>query len=220
MIRTVHGLSGHRPAACSRDQANLDAAASDPTSSYRLRTSPATLSRITRELKQSRLARTPADGWRYGMPRPFLRELVRYWRGGYDWRASQRRLNRYHQFQVTIDGQRMHFIRERGSRARRALLMLHGWPYSPFKMGKLIERLAYPERFGGRAEDGFDVIAPSLPGHAVANAQMRDQPSEHRRVQQRGAQLRQGQSAFSLAPTNGDKHQTTATNTKRWILRR
>lgn len=64
----------------------------------------------------------------------------------------------------------MHFIHEKGSgRSPQPLLLLHGWPYSFYSFLDLIEPLAHPERFGGDAEDGFDVIVPSLPGFGFSD---------------------------------------------------
>jgi microsomal epoxide hydrolase len=44
------------------------------------------------------------------------------------------------------------------------LLISHGWPGTIVEFLHIIEKLAHPEHFGGKEEDAFDVIAPSLPG--------------------------------------------------------
>ena len=94
-----------------------------------------------------------------------LQELVRYWGTGYDWRKAEAKLNSYPQFITTIDGVDIHFIHVR-SKEKNALplIITHGWPGSVFEQIKLIERLTEPTRFGGKAEDAFDVVIPSLPG--------------------------------------------------------
>jgi pimeloyl-ACP methyl ester carboxylesterase len=94
-----------------------------------------------------------------------LQELVRYWGTGYDWRKAEAKLNALPQFVTTIDGVDIHFIHVR-SRHKDALpvLISHGWPGSVFEQIKLIGPLTDPTAFGGRAEDAFDVVIPSLPG--------------------------------------------------------
>jgi pimeloyl-ACP methyl ester carboxylesterase len=99
-----------------------------------------------------------------------LRDLVEYWKGGFEWRAAEARLNRFSQFRAALDGGRVHFIHEHGRGTRPfPLVITHGWPGSVFEMLELIPRLTDPERFGGRADDSFDVVAPSLPGYGFSD---------------------------------------------------
>src|SRR3712207_2431716 len=53
------------------------------------------------------------------------------------------------------------------------LIITHGWPGSVFEQLKLVGPLTDPTAFGGRAEDAFDVVIPSLPGYGFSG-----QPSE------------------------------------------
>ena len=108
----------------------------------------------------------PDDGgWDYGTNLDYLRELCAYWVESFDWRAQEAAINRFDHFTAPIDGIDIHFIHEKGSGpAPLPLLISHGWPGSVVEFLEIIEPLAHPERFGGRAEDAFDVIAPSLPG--------------------------------------------------------
>jgi len=94
-----------------------------------------------------------------------LQELVRYWGTDYDWRKAEAQLNALPQFVTTVDGVDIHFIHVR-SRHPNALplIITHGWPGSVFEQIKLIGPLTDPTAFGGQAEDGFDVVIPSLPG--------------------------------------------------------
>ena len=94
-----------------------------------------------------------------------LQDLVRYWGTDYDWRKAEAKLNALPQFVSVIDGVDIHFIHVR-SRQRNALpvLITHGWPGSVFEQIKLVGPLTDPTRYGGRAEDAFDVVIPSLPG--------------------------------------------------------
>jgi pimeloyl-ACP methyl ester carboxylesterase len=98
-----------------------------------------------------------------------LRELVHYWATDYDWRKAEEKLNALPQFTTRIDGVDIHFIHVR-SRHRDALpvVITHGWPGSVFEQIKLIGPLTDPTTFGGRAEDAFDVVIPSLPGYGFS----------------------------------------------------
>ena len=94
-----------------------------------------------------------------------LQGLVSYWGKSYDWRKAESRLNAYPQFMTTIDGVDIHFIHVR-SKVPNALPMIisHGWPGSVFELVKIIDPLTNPMAHGGKPEDAFDVIIPSLPG--------------------------------------------------------
>jgi len=103
--------------------------------------------------------------WSAGASIPFMRELCAYWADGFDWRAQEARINRFPQAIARVGAQDIHLIHERGSGPRDAALVLtHGWPGSVVEFLEIIDRLAHPERFGGRAEDGIDVVVPALPG--------------------------------------------------------
>src|SRR6266545_4473604 len=99
-----------------------------------------------------------------------LQELVRYWGTDYDWRKAEAQLNALPQFVTTVDGVDIHFIHVR-SRHPNALplIITHGWPGSVFEQIKLIGPLTDPTAFGGRAEDAFDVVVPSLPGFGFSS---------------------------------------------------
>jgi pimeloyl-ACP methyl ester carboxylesterase len=99
-----------------------------------------------------------------------LQELVRYWGTDYDWRRAESQLNALPQFMTTIDGVDFHFIHVR-SRHENALplIITHGWPGSVFEQIKIIGPLTDPTAFGGRAEDAFDVVIPSLPGFGFSS---------------------------------------------------
>ncbi len=98
-----------------------------------------------------------------------LQELVRYWGTGYDWRKVEARLNALPQFATTIDGVDIHFIHVR-SRHPNALpvIVTHGWPGSMIEQLKIIDPLTNPTAHGGRAEDAFDVVIPSVPGYGFS----------------------------------------------------
>ena len=94
-----------------------------------------------------------------------IQDLVKYWGTKYDWRKGEAKLNAYPQFITNIDGLDIHFIHVK-SRHPNALplIITHGWPGSVFEQIKLIGPLTDPTKYGGRAEDAFDVVIPSLPG--------------------------------------------------------
>ena len=105
------------------------------------------------------------DAWAAGTSLGFLRRLCGYWVSGFDWRAREAAINRFPQAMADCDGQRIHLLHERGSGpSDTALVLTHGWPGSVVEFLGVIERLAHPERFGGSAADGVDVVVPALPG--------------------------------------------------------
>lgn len=109
-------------------------------------------------------------GWDYGTELGFLRDLVADWRERYDWRGAERALNRLPHFRAEVDGLGIHFLHQRGHGPRPLpIVVSHGWPGSFIELLPLVSRLADPERFGGRAEDAFDVVVPSLPGFAFSD---------------------------------------------------
>jgi epoxide hydrolase len=102
----------------------------------------------------------------YGMSGTYLRELVHYWRNQFDWPAAQARINAQPQFLLDLDGLPLHFIHARSAHDdAMPLLITHGWPGSIVEFLDLIPRLTSPEVFGGRAEDAFHVVTPSLQGY-------------------------------------------------------
>jgi pimeloyl-ACP methyl ester carboxylesterase len=95
---------------------------------------------------------------------------VRYWSSEYDWRKAEARLNALPQFMTTIDGVDLHFIHVRSKHPNAMpIVIAHGWPGSVFEQIKLIGPLTDPTRFGGKAEDAFDVVIPSLPGYGFSS---------------------------------------------------
>ena len=98
-----------------------------------------------------------------------LQELVRYWRTDYNWRKGEAKLNGLPQFMTTIDGVDIHFIHVR-SRHPNALplIMTHGWPGSVFELLNTIGPLTDPPAYGGRAEDAFELVLPSMPGYGFS----------------------------------------------------
>ena len=98
-----------------------------------------------------------------------MKALAHYWATEYDWRKVEARLNALPQFITTIDGVDIHFIHVR-SKHKNALpiIITHGWPGSIIEQLKIIGPLTDPTAYGGKAEDAFDVVIPSLPGHGFS----------------------------------------------------
>ena len=108
----------------------------------------------------------PDDGgWNYGTNFDYMKEISKYWIDKFDWRKTEEKINKFQNFKSNIDGIDIHFIQEKGSGSNpKPLLLNHGWPGSIVEFLNIIDQLAHPEKFGGKEEDAFDVIVPSLPG--------------------------------------------------------
>jgi pimeloyl-ACP methyl ester carboxylesterase len=103
-----------------------------------------------------------------------IQELARYWTTEYDWRRCEARLNALPQFKTTIDGLDIHFIHVKSTHANALpLVMTHGWPGSIIELLETIGPLTDPPAHGGRAEDAFDLVVPSIPGYGFS-----DEPAE------------------------------------------
>ena len=110
------------------------------------------------------------DDWSQGIPLDYTRELATYWADEYDWRSREQALNRFDQFTTEIDGLGIHFIHQRSPHADAfPLVITHGWPGSIVEFHKVIEPLTDPTKHGGRAEDAFHVVCPSLPGYGFSD---------------------------------------------------
>src|SRR5436190_5283558 len=104
-----------------------------------------------------------------GVPLAQLQDLARYWATDYDWRKCEAKLNALAQFTTEIDGLDIHFIHVR-SKHKGALpvIVTHGWPGSVLEQIKLVGPLTDPTAFGGKSEDAFDVVIPSIPGYGFS----------------------------------------------------
>jgi len=95
--------------------------------------------------------------------------LAKYWATDYDWRKTEAKLNSYPQFMTNIDGVDIHFIHVRSKNPNALpVIITHGWPGSIIEQLKVIGPLTDPVAFGGKAEDSFDVVIPSLPGYGFS----------------------------------------------------
>ena len=107
--------------------------------------------------------------WSQGVPLAKLRELVAYWADGYDWYRCEARLNGFGQFMTEIDGLDIHFLHVRSPHEQAVpLILTHGWPGSVIEFLNTIGPLVDPVAHGGKAEDAFHVVVPSLPGYGFS----------------------------------------------------
>jgi len=98
-----------------------------------------------------------------------LQELARYWSTDYDWRKCEARLNALPQFTTVIDGVQIHFIHVRSPHKNAMpLIMTHGWPGSVVELLETVGPLTDPTKYGGSANDAFDLVLPSLPGYGFS----------------------------------------------------
>jgi pimeloyl-ACP methyl ester carboxylesterase len=119
---------------------------------------------------RSRLERTrfapaaPGDSWAYGTPEAYLRDMVGRWQD-LDWRAVEQRINAHPNYLTEVDGQTIHFVHVPSAEpGARALLLAHTYPGSFLEFLPMIDALTDPVAHGGRAEDAFHVVIPSMPG--------------------------------------------------------
>jgi pimeloyl-ACP methyl ester carboxylesterase len=104
-----------------------------------------------------------------GVPLGMMQDLARYWATDYDWRRCEATLNDLPHFLTEIDGLDIHFIHVRSEQEDALPLVVnHGWPGSIIEQLKIIDRLANPTAHGGRAEDAFHVVIPSMPGYGFS----------------------------------------------------
>jgi pimeloyl-ACP methyl ester carboxylesterase len=112
----------------------------------------------------------PSGGWNYGCDAEYLKSICAHWAGGYDWRAAVETLNRYPQFTARVEDFDIHFLHVVGEAGgKRPLILTHGWPGSHYEFWDAIDKLAFPSRHGGKAEDAFDLVIPSLPGFGFSS---------------------------------------------------
>ena len=125
-----------------------------------------TLQEIYTKVKNYPWHEMPDDGgWKYGSNLDYMKEISSYWVKDFDWRKHEAEINKFSNFTSVVDDIEIHFIHEKGSGTTPTpLLLMHGWPGSVVEFLHIIEKLAHPEKFGGKIEDAFDVIVPSLPG--------------------------------------------------------
>jgi len=98
-----------------------------------------------------------------------MQKLADYWANHYDWRRAEKQINSYPNFVTNIDGLDIHFIQVKSKNPNALpIIITHGWPGSMIEQLKIIGPLTDPVKYGGKAEDSFDVVIPSLPGYGFS----------------------------------------------------
>lgn len=153
----------------------LDPASGDALVPLRLNVGQAALDDLASRLARTRWPEkeTVAD-WSQGAPLDRVQALVAYWRDRYDWRRCEAEINAWPNFRTLIDGLGIQFLHVRSPHENALpVVTTHGWPGSIVEFLKVIGPLTDPTRFGGRAEDAFHLVIPSLPGYGFS-----DRPAE------------------------------------------
>src|SRR4051794_21998640 len=133
---------------------------------FRIEIGQADLDDLSRRLANTRLPRPAAtDDWALGTPNSYLHETIEYWRTGFDWRKHEARMNELAHYVTDIDQQPVHFIHAPSVEADATpLLLIHTYPGSFLDFLDMIGPLTDPVAHGGRREDAFSVVVPSIPG--------------------------------------------------------
>jgi pimeloyl-ACP methyl ester carboxylesterase len=144
---------------------------SDEVTDFRIEVADAELEDLHARLRQTRWPEAEnVEDWSQGVPLAYLQALCGYWAGGYDWRATESRLNALPQFRTVIDGIGIHFLEVRSPHADALpLVITHGWPGSIIEFLKVLGPLTDPAAHGGVAADAFHVVCPSLPGYGFSD---------------------------------------------------
>jgi len=142
-----------------------------PAQPFRIHASDAELDDLRRRLRATRWPEAePVSDWSQGIPLAYVQEVCRYWADDYDWRAREARLNSFPQFRSSVLDLGVHFVHVRSPEpGALPLVMTHGWPGSIVEFLEAIGPLADPVAHGGRAEDAFHVVCPSLPGYGFSD---------------------------------------------------
>src|SRR5262249_8526028 len=113
--------------------------------------------------------REPVADTSQGVQLATLQALARYWATDYDWRKCEAKLNALPQFKTEIDGLDIHFIHVKSPHSDALpLIITHGWPGSVIELLEVVGPLTDPTAHGGRAEDAFHLVMPSLPGYGFS----------------------------------------------------
>jgi pimeloyl-ACP methyl ester carboxylesterase len=139
---------------------------------FRLHVPDDAIADLRERLGRTRFAdQAPGEPWAYGTDSAWLKDLVAYWRDGFDWGKAEARINALPSYTLPLGGIDLHFIHVEGKGPNPTpLLLSHGWPGSVVEFLDLIPRLTDPAAFGGDPADAFTVVAPSLPGYGLSFA--------------------------------------------------
>ncbi len=126
---------------------------------------------MQRRITQTRWAQKElVNDYAQGVQLATLQALAKYWVEEHDWRQAEKELNALPQYKTTIDGLGIHFIHVKSKHENALpLIITHGWPGSVIEMLGIIEPLTDPTAHGGKAEDAFHLVIPSIPGFGFSD---------------------------------------------------
>ena len=165
-----------KPDAASAERPFIGASATvEPTGDTSIRpfqfhASDEELADLKRRIKATRWPeRETVDNDTQGVRLNTIQKLADYWLNQHDWRKVEARINSYPNFVAEVDGLDMHFIHVKSKHeGALPLIVTHGWPGSVIEQLKIIDPLTDPTAHGGKAEDAFDVVIPSMPGYGFS----------------------------------------------------
>lgn len=137
---------------------------------YRIDVPEIEIEDLQQRLKSARWPESETvEDWTQGVPLSYHREFCDFWANNYNWFDTQDRMNRLGHFKTTIDDLDIHFIHVKSPHDNaRPIIITHGWPGSIVEFDKVVDALSNPERHGGKPEDAFHVVCPSLPGYGFS----------------------------------------------------
>ncbi|NNA47853.1 epoxide hydrolase [Pseudomonas lactis] len=171
-LALIAGSGGAWAAGPAADASVASSASTSPESirPYRIHVDEAQLTDLKKRIAATRWPdKETVHDVSQGVQLAQVQALVKYWGSGYDWRKAEAKLNALPEFITRIDGVDIQFIHVRSPNPNAMpLLLTHGWPGSQFEFLKTIGPLTDPVAYGGKVEDSFDVIIPSIPGHGFS----------------------------------------------------
>jgi pimeloyl-ACP methyl ester carboxylesterase len=136
-------------------------------------TDPAAIADLQTRLLTTRWPDAPEDaGWALGTDLAYLRELVAYWAGEFDWAAQEAKLARLPRFRMRLGGLGIHYVHAKAvapAGPTLPLVLSHGWPDSFWRYSKVIPLLTDPGAHGADPADAFDVVVPDMPGYGYSD---------------------------------------------------
>ena len=183
VLLAAAGLGAVRMAAARSEQKGVSSKATeivlppatDAVADFKLYVPAGAIDDLKTRLAMTRWADKETVGdWSQGVPLEKMKALADYWRSTYDMHRLEQRLNAFPQFRTQIDGLGIHFLHLRSKHPNALpIIITHGWPGSIVEFLKVIGPLTDPTAHGGRVEDAFHVVVPSLPGFGFS-----DKPAE------------------------------------------
>lgn len=166
----VASASAYSSSSAAPERVTKSAIDADSIRPYHIKVAEESLVDLRRRLAETRWPdQETVPDQSQGVQLATIKELVRYWQTDYDWRKAEARLNSLPEYVTTIDGVDIQFIWVRSKYPNAMpLIMTHGWPGSIFELLNVIDPLTDPTAHGGRAEDAFDVVIPSMPGYGFS----------------------------------------------------